>query len=143
MREKSFYDDITPKNETKAPISTLWALLGKYVPTFTKPILFATIMLAIAAGMVIGFGKFLSFSVNTGLLEKGSDHFGWVLAGLSLSVVLLALASYARTYYISWIGEQLMARLRYDVFDHILKFPISSNSGALCSKVLYRFGSVV
>jgi ATP-binding cassette subfamily B protein len=125
MREKSFYDDITPKNETKAPISTLWALLGKYVPTFTKPILFATIMLAIAAGMVIGFGKFLSFSVNTGLLEKGSDHFGWVLAGLSLSVVLLALASYARTYYISWIGEQLMARLRYDVFDHILKFPIS------------------
>ena len=125
MREKSFYDDVTPKNESKAPMGTIWSLLGKYVPAFTKPIFIATIMLAIAAGMVIGFGKFLSFSVNTGLLEKGSDHFGWVLGGLSLSVVLLALASYARTYYISWIGEQLMARLRYDVFDHILKFPIS------------------
>lgn len=125
MREKSFYDDVALKNESKAPISTLWALLGKYVPTFIKPILFAAIMLAIAAVMVIGFGKFLSFSVNTGLLEKGSDYFSWVLSGLSLSVVLLALASYARTYYISWIGEQLMARLRYDVFDHILKFPIS------------------
>jgi ATP-binding cassette subfamily B protein len=125
MREKSFYDDVTPKDETKAPINTLWALLGKYVPAFTKPILIATVMLAIAAGMVIGFGKFLSFSVNTGLLEKGSNHFIWTLAGLSLSVVLLAVASYARTYYISWIGEQLMARLRYDVFDHILKFPIS------------------
>lgn len=125
MREKSFYDDVTPKDETKAPINTLWALLGKYVPAFTKPIFIATIMLAIAAGMVIGFGKFLSFSVNTGLLEKGSDHFSWTLAGLSLSVALLALASYVRTYYISWIGEQLMARLRYDVFDHILKFSIS------------------
>ncbi len=125
MREKSFYDDVTPKNESKAPIGTLWALLGKYVSKFYQPILLATVMLAVAAGMVIGFGKFLSFSINTGLLTKGSDYFGWVLIGLGISVVLLALASYARTYYISWIGEQLMASLRYDVFDHILKFSIS------------------
>ncbi len=125
MREKSFYDDVTPKNESKAPIGTLWALLGKYVSTFYKPIILACVMLGVAAGMVLGFGKFLSFSVNTGLLTKGSDYFGWVLIGLAISVVLLALASYARTYYISWIGEQLMARLRYDLFDHILKVPIS------------------
>lgn len=125
MREKSFYDDVTPKNESKVPIGTLWALLGKYVSTFYKPIILACVMLGVAAGMVLGFGKFLSFSVNTGLLTKGSDYFGWVLIGLAISVVLLALASYARTYYISWIGEQLMARLRYDLFDHILKFPIS------------------
>ena len=125
MREKSFYDAVTPKNESKAPIGTLWALLGKYVSTFYKPIILACVMLGVAAGMVLGFGKFLSFSVNTGLLTKGSDYFGWVLIGLAISVVLLALASYARTYYISWIGEQLMARLRYDLFDHILKFPIS------------------
>ncbi len=125
MREKSFYDDITHKNESKAPLGTLWALLGKYISTFYKPIILACVMLGVAAGMVLGFGKFLSFSVNTGLLTKGSDYFGWVLTGLATSVVLLAFASYARTYYISWIGEQLMARLRYDLFDHILKFPIS------------------
>lgn len=125
MREKSFYDDVTPKNESKAPIGTLWALLGKYASKFCKPIILACVMLGVAAGMVLGFGKFLSFSVNTGLLTKGSDYFGWVLIGLAISVVLLAFASYARTYYISWIGEQLMSRLRYDLFDHILKFPIS------------------
>lgn len=125
MREKSFYDDTTPKNESKAPIGTIWTLLGKYISDFSKPIVIASIMLAVAAGMVIGFGKFLSFCVNTGLLAKGSDYFGWILIGLGASVILLALASYARTYYISWIGEQMMARLRYDLFNHILKFPIS------------------
>ena len=75
MREKSFYDDVSPKNESKAPIGTLWALLGKYVSTFYKPIILACVMLGVAAGMVLGFGKFLSFSVNTGLLTKGSDYF--------------------------------------------------------------------
>lgn len=125
MREKSFYDDITPKNESKSPIGTIWTLLRKYIADFSKPIVIASIMLATAAGMVIGFGKFLSFSVNTGLLIKGSGYFGWILTGLGVGVILLALASYARTYYISWIGEQMMARLRYDLFDHILKFPIS------------------
>ncbi len=125
MHEKSFYDDTTLKNESKAPIGTIWTLLGKYVSDFSKPIMIASIMLSVAAGMVIGFGKFLSFCVNTGLLTKGSDYFGWILIGLGTSVVLLALASYARTYYISWIGEQMMARLRYDLFNHILKFPVS------------------
>lgn len=125
MREKSFYDDVTPMNESKAPLGTLWALLGVYVPRFYGPIIFASIMLIIAAAMVIGFGKFLSFSIDAGLLVKGTDYFGWVLIGLGFSVVLLALASYARTYYISWIGEKLMSYLRYNVFDHILKFPIS------------------
>ena len=73
MREKSFYDDTTLKNESKAPIGTIWTLLGKYVSDFSKPIMIASIMLGVAAGMVIGFGKFLSFCVNTGLLTKGSD----------------------------------------------------------------------
>lgn len=125
MREKSFYDDVTLKNDSKAPIGTLWVLLGKYVPKFTKPILLAVVMLSVAAGMVIGLGKFLEFCVNAGVLTKGAEHFGWVLLGLGASVILLALASYVRTYYISWIGEKLMALLRYDVFDHVLKFPIA------------------
>jgi ATP-binding cassette, subfamily B, bacterial len=125
MREKSFYDELTPKNEAQAPLGTLWALLRDYLPKFYKPLMWAAAMLAVAAGLVLGFGKFLIFAVNVGLLSKGSQYFGWVLTGLCLGVVIMAMASYARTYYISWIGEQLMARLRYDVFDHILKFPIS------------------
>lgn len=124
MREKSFYDDVAPKNESKTSTNTILKLLKPYVSNFTKPIAIASFMLAIAAGMVIGFGKFLSFAVDNGLLTKGSDYFGWILIGLGVSVILLALASYARTYYISWIGEQMMSRLRYDLFNHILKFPL-------------------
>jgi ATP-binding cassette subfamily B protein len=125
MREKSFYDDFTPKNNDKAPIGKLWGLLRSYIPNFYKPLVFAAVMLAVAAGLVLGFGKFLIFAVNVGLLSKGSQYFVFVLTGLCLGVVVMAVASYARTYYISWIGEQIMARLRYDVFDHILKFPIA------------------
>ena len=125
MREKSFYDDITPKNESRASVGTIWLLLGKYIPKFYASIFLAAVMLSIAAGMVIGLGKFLTFAVNTGILTKGTEYFGWILVGLAAGVLLLALASYVRTYYISWIGEQLMALLRYDVFDHILKFPVS------------------
>ncbi len=125
MREKSFYDDLSPKNDDKAPLGKLWGLLRDYIPNFYKPLIFAAVMLAVAAGLVLGFGKFLIFAVNVGLLSKGSQYFVFVLTGLCLGVVVMAVASYARTYYISWIGEQLMARLRYDVFDHILKFPIA------------------
>ncbi len=130
MREKSFYDELTPKNEEdntgrKAQLGTIWTLLRAYLPEFYQPLMLAAVMLAVAAGLVIGLGKFLSFAVNAGLLTRGSGYFGWVLTGLGLSVMVMAVASYARTYYISWIGEHLMARLRYDVFDHILKFPIT------------------
>lgn len=106
-------------------LGSLWRLLKPYVRLFVRPLCFASFMLAIAAGMVIGFGKFLSFVVDCGLFLKGSDYFAAVLAGLVSAVILMAFASYARTYYISWIGEQLIAKLRYDLFYHILKFPIS------------------
>ena len=125
MREKSFYDDLTPKSDDKAPLGKLWHLFQGYLPNFYKPLVFAAVMLAVAAGLILGFGKFLIFAVNVGLLSKGSQYFALVLTGLCFGVAVMAVASYARTYYISWIGEQLMARLRYDVFDHILKFPIA------------------
>lgn len=125
MREKSFYDDVTLKEGKKAPTNTILKLLRPYLAGFSKPITMASFMLAIAAGMVVGFGKFLSFAVDNGLFKKGSHYFGWILIGLGIGVILLALASYARTYYISWIGEQMMARLRYDFFCHVLKFPLS------------------
>lgn len=126
MREKSFYDDkIKTDSANGDNVGSLWQLLKPYLKPFTKPLLIASLMLAVAAGMVIGFGKFLSFVVDQGLLVKGSNYFSLVLLGLVLSVTLLALASYARTYYITWIGEKLIAKLRYDLFDHILKFPIT------------------
>ena len=62
MREKSFYDDFTPKNNDKAPIGKLWGLLRSYIPSFYKPLVFAAVMLAVAAGLVLGFGKFLIFA---------------------------------------------------------------------------------
>lgn len=125
MREKSFYDNQTINADKGDKIGSLWLLLKPYVKSFNKPLIIASLMLAAAAGMVIGFGKFLSFVVDQGLFVKDSNYISWVLLGLIMAVVVLALASYTRTYYISWIGEQLIAKLRYDLFDHILKFPIA------------------
>jgi ATP-binding cassette subfamily B protein len=125
MREKSFYDNQIKTDDKGDNINSLWLLLKPYIKPFSKPLLIASFMLAVAAGMVIGFGKFLNFVVDHSLFVKGSNHFSLVLLGLVAAVTILALASYARTYYISWIGEQLIARLRYDLFDHILKFPIT------------------
>lgn len=125
MREKSFYDNVTLQNADKKPVSAILKLLKPYISDFYKSIAIASFMLAVAAGMVVGFGKFLSFAVNNGLLTKGSNYFGEILIVLGISVTLLATASYARTYYLSWIGEQMMARLRYDLFSHILNFPVS------------------
>lgn len=126
MREKSFYDNVANNDSAKSKnIGSIWFLIKPYLRPFAKPISVAFVMLAVAAGMVLGFGKFLNFAVDKGLFVKGSGYFVLILFGLVGAVILLSLASYARTYYISWIGEQLIAKIRYNLFDHILKFPIS------------------
>jgi ATP-binding cassette subfamily B protein len=93
-------------------LAELWPFLAPY----KVQILFAAIALSVAAGTVLAMGKGLRMLVDEGL--AAGDR---VLIGFFIIVIFLALSSYARFYYVSWVGERLVADLRRAVFQHILK----------------------
>ena len=101
-----------PRSRRVRVLAELWPFLKPY----RRQIFLAAVALTVAAGTVLAMGKGLQTLVDGGI--SAGDR---VLGGFLAVVVLLAISSYARFYYVSWVGERLVADLRQAVFRHVLK----------------------
>ena len=102
------------------PSPRLLLRLGRFLLPYKTQILFASIALIIAAACVLLLGQGLRLVVDRGFAASDPR---WLNIGLLVTlgvVAIMALASAARFYWVSWIGERLAADLRRSVFDHLL-----------------------
>ena len=77
------------------------------------------LLLTSAATLSIGLG--LKFVVDEGLSAGSQETLNKGLVILVGIVVFIAAGTFVRFYYISWIGERVVADIRSAVFSHILK----------------------
>lgn len=95
--------------------------LSRYIRPYKWEMVAAIVALTITASSVLTLGHGLRHMVDQGL-SKGNlqllDHAFFVLVGV---VITLAVASYARSYFISRLGEKVIADIRRDAFSHVVK----------------------
>lgn len=98
--------------------------LRRLVPYLTGHkwrILASVIALVVAAGTVLGIGKGLEFFVDTGIRQGRDDILNTALVVMITGVGMLAIASYARVYFLTWLGERVINDLRSQVFGHVIR----------------------
>ena len=114
------------------------ARVGRFIRPYRRQVIIAGIALVIAAAAVLMFGQGLKFVIDRGFAANNAAELDHMLA-LSLGVIiLLALATYTRFYYVSWIGERVTADLRRAVFDHLLDLPPSFFEETRTGEVMSR-----
>lgn len=98
----------------------------------------ALLAVLLASGTVLALGQGVKYLVDKGfaggdsrLLDRGVT----LLLGVSL---IMALASYARFYLASWLGERIVADIRSRVFHHIVRLTPSYFEEARVGDVLSR-----
>jgi ATP-binding cassette subfamily B protein len=80
----------------------------------------ATIALAIAAGTVLVFGAGLRWLIDEGFARGEIRLLDRALVGMFAVIAVLALATFGRSYLVTWLGERVAADLRLAVFDNVL-----------------------
>jgi len=107
------------------PITALKVLarVGRFVRPYKKQVIFAGIALLFAAASVLAVGQGLKFVIDRGFAAGNAAELDRMLGAMMLIIVVLALATYTRFYYVSWLGERVTADLRREVFDHLLALP--------------------
>jgi ATP-binding cassette subfamily B protein len=107
------------------PVTALKVLarVGRFVRPYKKQVILAGIALLFAAASVLAVGQGLKFVIDRGFAAGNAAELDRTLALMMLVVVVLALATYTRFYYVSWLGERVTADLRRAVFDHLLALP--------------------
>jgi ATP-binding cassette subfamily B protein len=107
------------------PVTALRVLtrVGRFVRPYRKQVILAAIALLFAAASVLAVGQGLKFVIDRGFAAGNAAELDRMLGVMMLIIVVLALATYTRFYYVSWLGERVTADLRREVFDHLLALP--------------------
>src|ERR1044071_10109751 len=96
-------------------------LLGPYLRPHRGRVALALLSLLVAAGTVLAFGACLRALIDRGFAQGRPDILNYALASLIAVAVVLAIASGARFYLVSWLGERVVGDLRRDLFAHVVR----------------------
>lgn len=136
LREPNFYEQGNVAEIKKADIGSLNYILP-FITPFKSYVVGATIAIVVAGAAVIAFGYnlrcFINEAFSSGALGLNN------LFNMATVVLALAVASYGRYYLVSWLSEQVLARLKIHLIEKVLKAPLSwlekHNSAQLLSQI--------
>jgi ATP-binding cassette subfamily B protein len=110
----------TSEAATRPPTLRSFRQLGTFLAPYRWRFVVAGAALLIAAGCTLAVGQGLKLVVDRGFTANDAHALDEALVGLLAIIAVMAVATYVRFYFVSWIGERVTADLRRRVFDHLL-----------------------
>ena len=98
-------------------ISVLW----RFVRPYWRRAVGAALALLVAAGSVLAIGQGVKRVIDGGILAGDPRLLNQALVGLLVVILVMAGATFARFYWVTWLGERVTADIRRALFDHILR----------------------
>jgi ATP-binding cassette subfamily B protein len=111
--------DSIPDRPATKDIRQLTRILGFLAP-YRRQVAIALVALVVAAGCVLVLGQGLRRVIDRGFSGADAALLDSALVALLAVIVVMAIATYTRFYYVSWIGERVTADIRRAVFGHLL-----------------------
>jgi ATP-binding cassette subfamily B protein len=134
MRRGKAYLEERPKAQNLSSLKRL----GAYLRPYRWAIFGAMLALVFTSTAVLGMGAGLRFLVDEGL-GKGDPHLLNQAYIVMLGVVLLlATATFFRFALITWVGEQVIADIRRDVFNHVIQMHLGFFETTRTGEILSR-----
>ncbi len=99
--------------------------LARFALPYRRQAVIAVIALVLAAGGILALGQGLRLMVDGGYLTRRDSQFNPVLIYVFAIVMVVALATAVRFYFVSWLGERIACDLRLAVFGHLLELDVS------------------
>lgn len=124
---------------SKSNISVLSSLRG-YLAPYKTTLLCAFLALLISSATVLSFGKGIEFLIDNGFgTSKSPDLLDHALLILLVLTCLLALSTFSRFYFITYVGEHVVADMRKQIYEHIISlspvFYETTKSGDVLSRI--------
>jgi ATP-binding cassette subfamily B protein len=111
-------DQNSSSKSSPKKLGGLWRILP-YLRPYKWSVLGALAALIVAAGTVLVIGQAIRRVMDFGFsgVNPMVDQY---FIGLMAVVAVLAAATFARYYLVTWLGERLIADLRSDIYSHVI-----------------------
>lgn len=100
--------------------SSLLLKASAYLRPYKKQIAIASIALVFTAGLTLGLVQYVRIIVDSGFVEGSTESLNTAIVGFCLVALLQAVGTFARFYWVSWLGERVTADIRKAVYSHII-----------------------
>ena len=94
--------------------------LGGYLRPYRLQVAGTLVSLILAAAAVLAFGAGFRYLIDGAFGQGQAEALDHALKAALIVVAVLALATFARAYLVTWLGERLVADLRKDVYGHVV-----------------------
>ena len=105
-----------PTSKNLRPLAQAWS----FVRPYRWRVIGAAIALVVAAGATLGIGQGLRLMVDRGFLGGTEAALNTYFLVMFAVVAVLAGATFARHYLVSWLGERMVADIRARVYAHVI-----------------------
>ena len=114
--------DITaaPAPDSPGPWTTLTQVLP-FVRPYFRQLVAATLALLFTAAITLGLVQYARIIVDAGFVAGSAQSLGQAVFAFLVVAILQALGTFARFYWVSWLGERVPADIRKAVFNHLLQ----------------------
>ncbi|WP_380778468.1 ABC transporter transmembrane domain-containing protein [Sphingomonas sp. R86520] len=109
-----------PEEKTSRRIGDL-AMVWRHAANYPRQILFAGLALLMTSAATIGIPYGFKRVIDRGFGPGASGSVGTSFHYLLMIVIVLALATAVRFYYVSWLGERVVADIRTNVQRHLMR----------------------
>jgi len=115
-------------------------ILFSFAIPYRRSLTYAVLSLTLAALMVLSLGWALRHLIDHGFAQENARALDAILLMMGGAVILLAVASFGRSYFIGWVGERITTDLRQKVFNHLLSLDVGFfeliRPGELVSRII-------
>ena len=125
LRESSYLESELIQTRHPGKKSRVLQKIVPYILRYPQSLTFSFLAVFVASLTVLGFGVGLRHFVDYGFSESSSFGLTGSLIALFTIVLIMALASYGRLYWVSQLSERVIADLRKEIFSHLLKQDLS------------------
>ena len=108
----------TPNADVSAISSLRKAFV--FIKPYKKQMTLATIALIFTAAVTLALVQFVRVIVDVGFVAGSSQSLGLAIVGFLIVAVVQAFGTFARFYWVSWLGERVTADIRTAVFSHLM-----------------------
>lgn len=108
--------DIAPRKKM-SEIKLLWYFLSQY----KKTIVWALVALLFASGATLMIPMAFRQMIDVGFSDEKADLINVYFALLMVVALLLAVATFARFYFVSWLGERVVTDIRRAVYSNVIR----------------------
>jgi subfamily B ATP-binding cassette protein MsbA len=128
--------------ETFKNYKDVYIRLFKYALTYKLILILGVVAIVITALADTSFLALLKKITDEGFVSDPNNLTSLIPLILIFIVLIRACARFISSYSLRWVSRKIVEKLRYDIFDNLMKLPIyyfdSNTTGTLISKITYE-----